>query len=153
LVTSDTGALGAQHAQRFALRTGGEAKTLITGGFWAARQRLNRRVSIPDGYRSLEKAGSLKNLALVPAGASGGHSGPYFVDSDVYKWLEAVAWELDRLDDGDDGFRSDADQAIALVQKAQDPDGYIIEVGQTTDPHGDWWPADWLSTDPDGQPD
>ena len=25
----------------------------------------------------------------------------------------------------------------------RDPDGYIIEVGQTTDPKGDWWPADW----------
>jgi catechol 2,3-dioxygenase-like lactoylglutathione lyase family enzyme len=25
----------------------------------------------------------------------------------------------------------------------RDPDGYIIEVGQTTDPSGDWWPAAW----------
>ena len=25
----------------------------------------------------------------------------------------------------------------------RDPDGYIIEVGQTTDPRGDWWPAAW----------
>jgi len=25
----------------------------------------------------------------------------------------------------------------------RDPEGYIIEVGQTTDPHGDWWPAGW----------
>ena len=25
----------------------------------------------------------------------------------------------------------------------RDPDGYIIEVGQTTDPKGDWWPAEW----------
>jgi catechol 2,3-dioxygenase-like lactoylglutathione lyase family enzyme len=25
----------------------------------------------------------------------------------------------------------------------RDPDGYIIEVGQTTDPQGDWWPGDW----------
>jgi len=25
----------------------------------------------------------------------------------------------------------------------RDPDGYIIEVGQTTDPRGDWLPADW----------
>ena len=25
----------------------------------------------------------------------------------------------------------------------RDPDGYLIEVGQTTDPQGDWWPADW----------
>ncbi len=25
----------------------------------------------------------------------------------------------------------------------RDPDGYIIEVGQTTDPEGDWLPAEW----------
>jgi catechol 2,3-dioxygenase-like lactoylglutathione lyase family enzyme len=25
----------------------------------------------------------------------------------------------------------------------RDPDGYIIEVGQTTNPEGDWWPGDW----------
>jgi catechol 2,3-dioxygenase-like lactoylglutathione lyase family enzyme len=25
----------------------------------------------------------------------------------------------------------------------RDPDGYIIEVGQTTDTEGDFWPADW----------
>jgi catechol 2,3-dioxygenase-like lactoylglutathione lyase family enzyme len=28
----------------------------------------------------------------------------------------------------------------------RDPDGYLIEVGQTTDPHGDWVPAHWPST-------
>jgi catechol 2,3-dioxygenase-like lactoylglutathione lyase family enzyme len=27
----------------------------------------------------------------------------------------------------------------------RDPDGYIIEVGQTSDPHGDWLPTDWSS--------
>jgi carbonic anhydrase len=30
----------------------------------------------------------------------------------------------------------------------RDPDGYIIEVGQTTDPQGDWWPADWPPISP-----
>ncbi len=30
----------------------------------------------------------------------------------------------------------------------RDPDGYLIEVGQTTDPEGDWSPADWLSRPP-----
>jgi catechol 2,3-dioxygenase-like lactoylglutathione lyase family enzyme len=34
----------------------------------------------------------------------------------------------------------------------RDPDGYIIEVGQTTDPQGDWWPAGWLSINPGGNP-
>jgi catechol 2,3-dioxygenase-like lactoylglutathione lyase family enzyme len=27
----------------------------------------------------------------------------------------------------------------------RDPDGHIIEVGQTTDPDGDWAPAQWVS--------
>jgi len=34
----------------------------------------------------------------------------------------------------------------------RDPDGYIIEVGQTTDPQGDWWPADWPPIIPAGNP-
>jgi catechol 2,3-dioxygenase-like lactoylglutathione lyase family enzyme len=33
----------------------------------------------------------------------------------------------------------------------RDPDGYIIEVGQTTDPQGDWWPADWPLTSASGE--
>ena len=33
----------------------------------------------------------------------------------------------------------------------RDPDGYIIEVGQTTDPQGDWLPADWSQINPGGQ--
>jgi len=28
----------------------------------------------------------------------------------------------------------------------RDPDGHLIEVGQTTDPQGDWAPAHWLPT-------
>jgi catechol 2,3-dioxygenase-like lactoylglutathione lyase family enzyme len=35
----------------------------------------------------------------------------------------------------------------------RDPDGYIIEVGQTTDPEGDWWPGDWPPIDHDGRSD
>src|SRR6201996_812143 len=30
----------------------------------------------------------------------------------------------------------------------RDPDGYLIEVGQTTDPEGDWTPAQWPSAAP-----
>jgi Glyoxalase/Bleomycin resistance protein/Dioxygenase superfamily len=31
----------------------------------------------------------------------------------------------------------------------RDPDGHLIEVGQTTDPDGDWTPAHWPSGTPD----
>jgi catechol 2,3-dioxygenase-like lactoylglutathione lyase family enzyme len=30
----------------------------------------------------------------------------------------------------------------------RDPDGHLIEVGQTTDPEGDWSPAEWASSAP-----
>jgi len=30
----------------------------------------------------------------------------------------------------------------------RDPDGYLIEVGQTTDPEGDWSPLHWPSSTP-----
>jgi hypothetical protein len=30
----------------------------------------------------------------------------------------------------------------------RDPDGHLIEVGQTTDPEGDWSPAHWPSGTP-----
>src|ERR1700728_1598675 len=30
----------------------------------------------------------------------------------------------------------------------RDPDGHLIEVGQTTDPNGDWSPAHWPSSTP-----
>ena len=33
----------------------------------------------------------------------------------------------------------------------RDPDGHLIEVGQTTDPAGDWTPAHWPSASSGGQ--
>jgi hypothetical protein len=32
----------------------------------------------------------------------------------------------------------------------RDPGGHLIEVGQTTDPDGDWLPAQWSSDTPAG---
>ena len=101
----------------------------ITGGFWGRRQATNRRVSLSSGYESLQRAGSLRNLELVATGrATDGHRGEYFVDSDVYKWLEAVGWELGRLaaeDGGAEQLRLIADRVIHLVEAAQAPDGYL----------------------------
>jgi catechol 2,3-dioxygenase-like lactoylglutathione lyase family enzyme len=35
----------------------------------------------------------------------------------------------------------------------RDPDGYLIEVGQTTDPEGDWSPAHWPASTPAEAPE
>lgn len=100
----------------------------IVGGFWGRRQATNRAVTIPSGFDALQAAGTLENFRLAARhGGASEHRGPYFVDSDVYKWLEAVGWELGRgvEDDAAARIRSLADQAISLVEGAQDADGYL----------------------------
>jgi catechol 2,3-dioxygenase-like lactoylglutathione lyase family enzyme len=37
----------------------------------------------------------------------------------------------------------------ALRCYIRDPDGYIIEIGQTIDPKGDWWPDGWPPINPE----
>jgi DUF1680 family protein len=102
----------------------------ITGGYWGDRLDVNRRRTLHHGYQQLEAAGALHNLR-VAAGANGsyktfsdtfGYAFP-FLDTDVYKWLEAVGWELGRAPDPE--LAGEADQAIAIVAAAQRPDGYI----------------------------
>ncbi|MBG0566072.1 glycoside hydrolase family 127 protein [Actinoplanes aureus] len=94
-------------------------------GFWADRIRINRERTIPHGLDQLRDAGNLDNLRLA-AGAAGEYRAPDslpFLDSDVYKWLEAVGWELARKPDHD--LASAADDVIGLIAAAQRPDGYL----------------------------
>jgi len=109
-----------------ALRPSGNP--LVRAGFWAARQQVNARVGIPQGPFLLESAGNLEDLRLA-AGAAGEFQGDYpFMDSDVYKWLEAASWQLAGLDpDSAEGGRltEDVERLIGLVADAQRPDGYI----------------------------
>jgi uncharacterized protein len=121
------------------------ARVRILDGFMAERQRVNRERTIPHGFGQLERSGTLDNLRLA-AGADGRYraladtSGATFpfLDSDVYKWLEAVGWELGRA--ADPGLAAAADQAIGLVAAAQRPDGYLnsyVQVVGDGTPHRD----------------
>jgi DUF1680 family protein len=102
----------------------------LTDGFWEERLRRNRERTIPHGFEQLTQAGTLENFRLA-AGAPGSYRAlgvmfdqPFpFLDSDVYKWLEAVGWELGRARDPD--LAAAADQAIAAVAGAQRDDGYV----------------------------
>src|ERR687894_3058681 len=65
----------------------------ITSGLWADRRRVNREVSIPGGWDRLHQAGNFHNLELAAGRANGDYVNDLpFLDSDVYKWLEAVGW-------------------------------------------------------------
>ena len=64
----------------------------VTGGFWGSYQAVNRTVSLRHGFAMLAEAGNLHNLRAAAGLETGAFVGYRFADSDVYKWLEAVAW-------------------------------------------------------------
>lgn len=101
-------------------------------GFWSRRTRLNASVSLAAGLERLEAAGTLENLRLAAGTATGTYHGKLpFLDTDVFKWLEAVSWQLQRGDAGEWGaaetaaWTAKSDEVIALVAAAQEPDGYL----------------------------
>ncbi|HZB59273.1 MAG TPA: beta-L-arabinofuranosidase domain-containing protein [Actinomycetota bacterium] len=121
------------------------SRVTIFDGFLAERQRTNRQRTLPHGFDQLQRSGALGNLRLAAGGdghyqALADTSGATFpfLDSDVYKWLEAVGWELGRAADPD--LAAAADQAIAVVAAAQRPDGYLnsyVQVVRGGTPHTD----------------
>jgi uncharacterized protein len=98
----------------------------ITGGFWAPRQDANGDAAVPAGLDQLESAGNLENLRLAAGEAGGTAVGPVFADSDVYKWLEAAAWEYGRRPS--QALLRAQREVTALVAQAQDDDGYLDSV-------------------------
>ena len=59
-----------------------------------------------------------------------------FSDSDVYKWLEALAWELGR--EPSPALEQLANETIELIAAAQEPDGYLNSWCQVVDPAWRW---------------
>ena len=96
---------------------------VLRDGFWRSRQQSNAEVGLPHGYRMLEQSGNFHNLALAAGRIQGRYKGPLFMDSDLYKWLEAVAFELQREPRA--SILAMADQAIDLIVAAQASDGYL----------------------------
>jgi DUF1680 family protein len=123
----------------------GHSGARLAGGFLAERQRVNREHTLPHGFDQLRRSGTLDNLRLAAgdrgryraAQDSSGAAFP-FLDSDVYKWLEAAGWELGRAPDP--ALQAAADEAIGLVAAAQRPDGYLnsyVQVVTGGTPHTD----------------
>ena len=55
-----------------------------------------------------------------------GYRGPVFMDSDIYKTLEAIGWELARdTEHPEPALASFAASTIGLLARAQQPDGYL----------------------------
>ncbi|MDR1963177.1 MAG: glycoside hydrolase family 127 protein, partial [Planctomycetaceae bacterium] len=94
-----------------------------TKSFWAKRLKINREVSIPHNYKWCEETGRFTNFAKAAKLMGGDFKGIYFNDSDVYKLLEGIAYSL--ADHPDPALEKQADDVIAWIAAAQQPDGYL----------------------------
>lgn len=98
----------------------------LTDGLWADRMERNRSAAIPAGLKQLREAGNIANFEIAAGRSAGDPIGPIFADSDVYKWLEAAAWEYGRT--GDQQLLTEIDKLIELIAAAQAEDGYLNSV-------------------------
>jgi len=102
----------------------------VNDGFWSAIQNRVIDVVIPfqhdileDKIPDVEKSHAIQNFRIAAGDAEGEFHGMVFQDSDVAKWLEAVAYALSVRPDPE--LEKKADEVIDIIGRAQEPDGYL----------------------------
>ena len=108
----------------------------IDDGFWQSRIEGNRLVSLPYQYGQLVESGVLDNFLRVAGKAGGKFVGPYWMDSDAYKWLEAACYSLATHPDPQLEARVDA--VIEIIAGAQAENGYLNTCFQLNEPGKRW---------------
>jgi DUF1680 family protein len=91
-------------------------------GFWETRRKVNVERSLPTMLRLEEQNGWLDNFLRLE-GKTAPRKGPVYTDSDIYKWMEAVAWQLASGDVPQ--LRADLERLTDVIAKAQEPSGYL----------------------------
>lgn len=96
----------------------------LNDGFWLPRMEINRTVSIPSAFHECEVNGRFDNFAIAAGLMKGEHRGDFsFDDTDPYKVIEGASYSLAvHYDRQLDHY---LDSVIAIIAKAQEPDGYL----------------------------
>ena len=106
------------------LRPLGLGEVTITGGLLGRLQSRNHDVSLAHIEYWLEREGWLGNFdAAVQGRLPGARRGREFADTEIYKLLEALAWDYGRTQDPEINDRFE--RIAARVVAAQEPDGYL----------------------------
>ena len=92
-------------------------------GFWSARRAINVEKSIPTMLAELEEHGVVDNFLRLEGKKDVPRRGPLYTDSDIYKWMEAVAFVLQSGDNPK--LRAKFDELTSIILAAQEPSGYL----------------------------
>lgn len=102
----------------------------VTDPFFLHIMRVIKDKMIPYQWETMndrvpgaEKSYCIHNFRVAAGEISGTHGGYVFQDTDLAKWLEAVAYSL--MIFPDDALEAQADEVIDLIGRAQQPDGYL----------------------------
>ncbi|MBD2867636.1 glycoside hydrolase family 127 protein [Paenibacillus arenilitoris] len=115
----------------------------IQDDFWNYYIDLVRDVVVPyqweainDRVEGAERSGAVSNFKIAAGLAEGEFYGFVFQDTDVAKWLEAVAYLL--VSKRDAALEQVADEMIDIIGKAQQPNGYLNTYFTIKEPEGKW---------------
>jgi DUF1680 family protein len=108
----------------------------VDDGFWSSRLEANRKATIPHGFRMLKEHGYEENFIRAGERLEGGFQGLVYQDSDVYKLLESAAATLAKSQDQE--LQKQFDHWVALIEKAQEEDGYLNTHFQLKAPDKKW---------------
>ena len=111
--------------------------------FWSAMQHRMTDTVIPfqekvlnDEVPGVEKSHAIENFRIAAGLSEGEFYGMVFQDSDVAKWLEGVAYSLAVKPDNE--LEARADEIIDIIEKAQQPDGYLDTFFIVKEPEHRW---------------
>ncbi|MFG1703188.1 glycoside hydrolase family 127 protein [Nonomuraea sp. M3C6] len=114
----------------------------ITGGLLQHWQRRNSRATIPHTIEQLRAAGNVANLSRLLERDPAPYRGRYpFLDTDLYKTLEGLAYELGAQETLP--VREFYEEVVGLLERVQADDGYLNSFFQ--DPAADKKPWEDLA--------
>jgi DUF1680 family protein len=119
----DQGVLNLANSPYAKLRNVPVRAVTIEDGFWSKRRKTNVERSIPTMREQLEQHGRMDNFRRLVGKSAAPQKGPYYSDSDIYKWTEAVGFALQSGDIPE--LRNVTSSMIREVVAVQEPSGYL----------------------------
>lgn len=132
-----------QVVNKEAIIPGALEKVRVADNFWSYYINLVKDVVVPyqweainDRVEGAERSAAVQNFKIAAGLEKGDYYGFVFQDTDVAKWLEAVAYLLTAKRDA--ALEQVADDMIEIIGKAQQDDGYLNTYYTIKEPGNRW---------------
>lgn len=106
-------------------------QVVLNDQFWLPRLKTNATVTIPASFARCESTGRVKNFEMAATRTGKFCTHFPFDDTDIYKTIEGASYSMSIFPDPK--LARYIDSMIAIVAKAQEPDGYLY-TARTIDP-------------------